>query len=200
MPSPHPTVSLLVLFTVGKRHMSQPSAHRELILLPAYQLITVRDPDIDVTDHSASVIASARADVVASTETELFIHCAQDFIKVTTRLELWPRRPATAEPDGEWTTSPTFELVSPSGQLVMGTPTGEAVDLPLDEGPGLYGVDVLYRGRDHTVALRSSMFATHQDVLSDQAQQERELHAGTEQYRIRVWRETSLPDDWDDED
>jgi len=180
--------------------MPQPSAQRELILLPAYQLITVRDPDIDVTDHSASVIASARTDVVASTDTELIIHCAQDLIKVSVRLELWPRRPDPTGPDEEWTTSSAFKLMSPSGQLVMGTPTGEAVDLTLDEGPGLYGVDVLYRGRDQIVALRSSLFTTHEDILSNQAQQERDLHAGAEQYRIRVWRETSLPDGWDDEE
>ncbi|WNV88231.1 hypothetical protein [Umezawaea sp. Da 62-37] len=143
------------------------------------------------------MIASAQAEVVGCGGAELIIHCAQDWFAVAVRLEVRALPSVAIESDGGWWVCPMFELASPSGWLVVGSPTGEVVDLVLEGGPGVYGVEVAHRGRDRAVVLRDGLFARYQDVLSGEALRERDEHVGVERYRVRFWRVAPLPEGWD---
>ncbi len=50
-------------------------------------------------------------------------------------------------PDPEWTVVAGLPLECPTGELRLGDATGNAVSAEIDTGPGMYVVDVYYRGR-----------------------------------------------------
>ncbi|MBW4717403.1 hypothetical protein [Saccharothrix obliqua] len=110
--------------------MTEPIAHLDFTLIPAYKLITLRDADNDAGTDSANAVTAARRDGIHSTGSELYIHCPTDTQPITITLTV------TAQPSQPH--SPTFEVECPSGLIVLGTPTGEQTDLTLPGGAGVY--------------------------------------------------------------
>ncbi|MFF1615030.1 hypothetical protein ACFVYA_45340, partial [Amycolatopsis sp. NPDC058278] len=84
----------------------------------------------------------------------------------------------------------TYQLECPSGQLALGSPTGDAIAIELE--PGMYGVMVTHRGR-------TAMAERHREILhlADSATELRERAdnaAELEEYRIAIWRTGELLD------
>lgn len=170
----------------------------ELISVPSYRLITLRDQDNDATPDPIQLITDAEANTAAANEYELIISCVQDLLTVLTRLEVWSGRPPGPE-RADWSTPLEFSLECPSGQLALGSPTGESIAVNLPEGPGVYGVELVHRGRERAQELRSEILhggSIEQGVESVEASDE----AKVERYCIRMWRQAPLPDDDDDDD
>ncbi|SDH33087.1 hypothetical protein SAMN05216553_11989 [Lentzea fradiae] len=168
----------------------------ELITVPAYRLLTVRDQANDAGVGLDEAITRARATIVASTGYELVITCAQDLLPVSARLETWSAPPEDADEPG-WSEPRFFELECPSGLLVLSSPTGDALDARLPAGPGVYALKVTHQAREQALAARQEILehediATHAEALAD-AQP-----GGFERYRIRMWLSAALPDEEDE--
>lgn len=164
--------------------VAEPLGRHELVAVASYRLITLRDQDNDAGVGLDEAIARAQTAVVASTGYELVINCVQDLMPVSARLEVWSGRPAPAGEPG-WSAPQVFELECPSGLLVLGSPTGEALDADLPAGPGVYGFEVAHRGRDQALAM------SQEDLLNAR-------QGDFEQYRMRVWFAGELPGDEDE--
>ncbi|MBB5957925.1 hypothetical protein FHS29_004533 [Saccharothrix tamanrassetensis] len=100
----------------------------QLVLIPFYRMIRLRDVDNDADVGGAEAIGAANRDGYASTGYELFVTCAQDLepVTLTVTITTTPVEPAM------------FELECPSGHLVFGAPTGQHGDLLAPGGPGVY--------------------------------------------------------------
>ncbi|WP_394618298.1 hypothetical protein JNUCC0626_04120 [Lentzea sp. JNUCC 0626] len=165
--------------------MTEPAEHVELITVPSYRLLTLRDQDNDADEGVDEAISQALTAVAASTGHELVISCAQDLLPVSATLEAW-----TAPPDGPddpaWSTPQTFELEFASALLVLGSPTADAISLELPAGPGVYAVDVAHKGRDRALAARQDVLE-HEDIISRKQELTDAHPGGFERYRIRAW-------------
>ncbi|WP_137816871.1 hypothetical protein [Gandjariella thermophila] len=159
----------------------------------------MRDQDNDAGVGADAAIAEAQEGIAASTGYELYIHCAQDLLKVHATLEIWDDTPYPDSQVEQWGTPRTFRLECPSGEMSMGTPTGEAIGADLPAGPGIYTIDLTHRGRDEADRLRKRIMVRYDTIPLDQLPDELEPHAGIEQYRIRMWWHAPLPEE-DDED
>ncbi|WP_112267063.1 hypothetical protein [Lentzea terrae] len=170
----------------------------ELITVPSYRLITVRDQDCDAGVGVDEAIVRAGTAVVASTDYELVISCAQDLLPVSVRLEAWSSQPAeTDEPD--WSTPQVFELECPTGLLVIGSPTGEATETNLPAGPGIYALSVVHQAREQALAARQDVLE-HEDITGRVFALVEAQPGGFERYRIRMWLTGPLPDDEDEDE
>jgi hypothetical protein len=168
----------------------------ELITVPSYRLITVRDQDNDAGMDLDEAITEAQTAVVASTGYELVISCAQDLLPVSARLETWSARPAEAGEPG-WSTPQLFELECPSGLLVLSSPTGDALDADLPTGPGIYALEVAHQAREQALAARQDVLE-HEDITTRKEALVNAQPGGFERYRIRTWPSAALPYDEDE--
>ncbi|HUQ56328.1 hypothetical protein [Lentzea sp.] len=169
----------------------------ELITVPSYRLITMRDEDNDAGAGLDEAITQADTVVVASTGYELVISCAQDILPVSVHLEVWSARPADADEPG-WSRPRAFELECPSALVVLSSPTGGALDASLPGGQGVYALDVVYRGREQALAARRHVLE-HEDTVSHVQAVAATQPGGFERYRIRMWLMAPLPDEDEDE-
>ncbi|MGI5506348.1 hypothetical protein [Lentzea sp. CA-135723] len=168
-------------------------AQAELITVPSYRLLTVRDQDNDAGEGVDEAITRAQISVAASTGYELVISCAQDVLPVSATLEVWSVQPS--EPDeSAWSSPQTFEIECPSGLLELGSPTADATGMELPTGPGVYAVDVAHQGRERALAARQDVLE-HEDMTSRKQELTDARPDGFEKYRIRAWLIDSLPDD-----
>lgn len=168
----------------------------ELITVPSYRLITVRDQDNDAGVGLDEAIAQAETAVVASTGYELVISCAQDLLPVSARLEAWSAQPAVTDEPG-WSAPQVFELECPTGLVVIGSPTGEALGTDLPAGPGIYALDVVHQAREQALAARQDVLE-HEDIIGRKQAVVDAQPGGFERYRIRMWLTAPLPDDEDE--
>ncbi|HEX7303809.1 hypothetical protein [Lentzea sp.] len=171
-------------------------ARHELVTVPGYRLVTVRDQENDAGAGLDEALARAAAAVVASTGYELVISCAQDLLPVAVRLQTWSARPEDGDDEPEWSVPQEFQLECPSGLAVVGSPTGDVLDVPLPAGPGAYGVDVVHQGRERALAARQDVLG-HEDLAGRKQELVDAQPGGFERYRVRLWFGTPLPDDED---
>jgi hypothetical protein len=161
----------------------------QLVAVPSYRLITLRDQDNDAATGADEAIEQARHSIAASTGYELYIECVQDIAPVSVLVEL--RAEAATEAAGGYTSAGIYQLECPSGQLALGSPTGQAIAIEIE--PGMYGAMVTHRGR-------TAMAERHREILhdADSATELRERAnsaAGLEEYRTVIWRTGCLLDD-----
>lgn len=152
----------------------------ELIAVPSYRLITVRDQDNDAGVGLDEAITQAQTIVAASTGYELVICCVQDLLPVSARLEAWSAQPTeVGAPD--WSTPQVFELECPSALLVLSSPTGEALDADLPTGPGIYALESPTRGENRRLlcAKKSSSTATSSAANKPSSRHRRAASNGT---------------------
>ncbi|GHG41721.1 hypothetical protein GCM10017567_74230 [Amycolatopsis bullii] len=98
---------------------------------------------------------------------------------------------AVTEAAEGYTSAGTYKLECPSGQLALGSPTGQAIALEIE--PEVYGAMVTHQGR-------TAMAARHREILhgADSATELRESAnsaAELEKYRISIWRTGRVLDD-----
>ncbi|MFJ8962765.1 hypothetical protein ACIRG5_25575 [Lentzea sp. NPDC102401] len=168
----------------------------ELITVPSYRLLTVRDQDNDAGLGADEAITQAQASNAASTGFELVISCAQDLLPVSATLEAWSAHPVESS-DPVWSAPQTFELECPSGLLELSSPTGDALGTELPTGPGLYAVEVAHHGREQALAARQEVLE-HEDIIGRQQALTDARPGGFEKYRIRMWLVGTLPNDEDE--
>ncbi|MFI5586310.1 hypothetical protein ACIA5G_14810 [Amycolatopsis sp. NPDC051758] len=160
----------------------------QLVTVPSYRLITLRDQDCDAAPDSDGTIDDARRAVAASSGYELFIDCAQDLLSVTVTVHVRTDSPEVSRADR----SPVLELECPSGELALGSPTGDAIGIEVE--PGTYSLIVEYEGRQAAAERR-------QEILDERARSGTDLHtaanasAGPEQYLLSMWRTGPVSDD-----
>jgi hypothetical protein len=160
----------------------------QLVTVPSYRLITLRDQDNDAATGADEAIERARHSIAASTGYELYIECVQDIAPVSVLVAL--RAEAATDAADGYTSAGTYQLECPSGQLALGSPTGDAIAIELE--PGMYRAMVTHRGR-------TAMAERHREILhlADSATELRERAnnaAGLEEYRIAMWRTGELLD------
>lgn len=165
----------------------------ELITVPAYRLLTLRDQDNDAGEGLDEAITQAQTAVVASTGYELVINCAQDLLPVSARLETWSAPPEEADEPG-WSKPRIFELECPSGLLVLSSPTGDALDARLPAGSGIYALQVIHQAREQALAAHQGILE-HEDITTHKEALVNAQPGGFERYRIRMWLTAALPDD-----
>lgn len=142
---------------------------------PAYRLLVLRDADNDAAVGADEAIREIQTAVVATTGYEIYVNVAQDLLPVTALVQFCDSRP-------EVPGARDLPLEVPSGDLVLGSPTGEQFGLPPVE-PGLYGVAVEHSGREEAVARRS-------EGLADPP-----LTEPVETYTFHLWRIADLDDE-----
>ncbi|MGW5715318.1 hypothetical protein ACWEVP_04065 [Amycolatopsis sp. NPDC003865] len=166
-----------------------PLATYQLVMVPSYRLITLRDQDCDAAPDSASTIDDARRAVAASDGYELFIDCAQDILSVTVSVDVRNESPELSRAIDR---SPVLDLQCPSGELALGSPTGDAIGIEVE--PGAYSVIVEHEGRQAAAERR-------QQILDERARSSTDVHtaanesAGPEHYVISMWRTGPVSDD-----
>lgn len=176
--------------------MSELIDRHELVSVPSYALLTLRDQYVDAPPNSADLITRANADVVAADEYELFICCAQDLLEVSARLDVWSALPP--EVGAGWSAPRRFALECRTGVVALGSPTGAEIGVHLRDGAGLYGVEVIHRGRERADELRGQ--ALRSGSLGDAVDAvEASDEALTEQYWIRMWWQEALPEEEDED-
>ncbi|MEV7331364.1 hypothetical protein [Micromonospora sp. NPDC093244] len=175
--------------------MTGPIAHHELLFRPDYRFFTVRDEECDAAAGGAEALARAYGSGAATTGYEVYVTAAQDLIKVRARLEVWkqPAGPADGFDD-----LVTVTLTCPSGVLQMGDGSGTAVGgIDLPDGPGVYTVQVQYRGR---VEARVALQRLDERMAGTHSSHWPALFApfdGVEEYLIRIWFSDDLAEDDD---
>ncbi|GAA2806035.1 hypothetical protein [Saccharopolyspora taberi] len=162
-------------------------AETQLTTIPAHNLITLRDQDTAPSPDPRGVIEQAQHDVAASTDDELYISCAQDLSPVTVTAHIWDSHPDTIEHLG-----PPLTLHCPSGQLVLASPTGDAIGIELPQGPGTYALRITHHGRTTAAEYRRQLL-TSLDTPSGSLPAPADRRPGTEHYRIHLWPNTPLP-------
>jgi hypothetical protein len=167
-------------------------AEHELRTVPAYRLITLRDQDNDADTGGREAIDQAQRSIVASTGYELYISCAQDLIPISVQLEVWSGRPSH---DDSLSPSP-LTLECPTGQLVLGSPTGDAVGIELTTGPGIYDLLVTAHGRPEAQQQREQILAALGSSSDIDLRATAEQHATLERYTISMWRTAELEDEF----
>jgi hypothetical protein len=166
-----------------------PLATYQLVTVPSYRLITLRDQDCDAAPDSAGTIDDARRAVAASDGYELFIDCAQDILSVTVSVDVRNESPELSHATDR---SAVLDLECPSGELALGSPTGDAIGIEVE--PGIYSLIVEYEGRQAAVGRR-------REILDERARSSADLYtaangsAGPEQYRLSMWRTGPVSDD-----
>ncbi|OZV76740.1 hypothetical protein CA850_26350 [Micromonospora echinospora] len=157
-------------------------SRKELLFAPLYRTLTVRDYTLPDQAGTSEAIAAAQHHVAASNGAEIFIICAQDMLKIRTVIELHNTERPEANP-GDWTERLLFELPFPSAEAHMGDGFGNAVVMELPH-PGIYKVDVLYRGRNEAISQTLSIAEEFATMPTPQSIEWREQWAGIEEYRI----------------
>ncbi|SDZ34220.1 hypothetical protein SAMN05216215_106151 [Saccharopolyspora shandongensis] len=153
-------------------------AETQLTTVPAYRLITLRDQDTEPAANTRGIIEQAQQTIAASTDDELYISCAQDLSPVTVTVHVWDSQPDTSQ-----SLSSRLSLHCPSGQLVLGSPTGDAIGIELPHGPGTYSAVEYHR------QLLAQLEATPSEPLPAPA----DRRPDTEHYLIHLWLDTPLP-------
>jgi hypothetical protein len=152
----------------------------ELTATPDYAYFTLRDAENYAGTGAETALAVARENIAASTSYEIYVICAQDLLPVSITLTDTP--PA---PDPEWTVVAGLPLECPTGELRLGDATGNAVSAEIDTGPGMYVVDVYYRGRSIAQERRRELLdrtsLANPISIEDTAQ-----FAGTEAYHLHL--------------
>ncbi|MFC4086636.1 hypothetical protein [Amycolatopsis samaneae] len=168
-----------------------PSAY-QLRTVPAYRLITLRDQDNDAGVGARDAIERAGTTIVASTGYELYISCAQDLLPVLVRVEIREDYPAGENADAS---SLRLTLECPSGRLVLGSPTGEAIGIDLTTGPGVYRVLVTHHGRLEAERRREQLLTRLAENPGLDLRAAAEEHSGLERYTVALWRTGDLRDE-----
>ncbi|RJQ76652.1 hypothetical protein D5S17_17465 [Pseudonocardiaceae bacterium YIM PH 21723] len=163
----------------------------DYLYCPDYRIITLRDRECDAGSGIDEALDRARRDVAASTGYELVILCEQDELPVSTTVRMWEKEPSLE--DGVL----RFELECPTGELVLGSPTGEAYALGLPAGPGRYAVAVTYSGREEARDRAQQYIRRLDDEDIDELV---ESWAGTERYQVHLWRTGDFFDEEEDEE
>ncbi|WP_285607023.1 hypothetical protein [Actinokineospora globicatena] len=153
-----------------------------VVLTPAYRILSLRDADADAGHDPDNALGQAYATVAASTGTELHLVCAQAELPVAVGLRLWDTDPAvTAQGDGVGLTAP-LEVEFATGLVVLSSPTAEAVDFRLLTGPGTYAAVVEHSGRTSAEQHRPNADPASNEVSH-------------ETYTINLWRTGDIEDD-----
>jgi len=169
---------------------------------PAYKLLVLRDRYCDAAVGADEAIAEANRNMAASTGYEIYLVVRQDLVDVRADVEIWDGDPGENRQADAWTGPTVFDLDCPTGELVLGSPTGTyigGIDPP--QGSGRYAVALYHRGREQAEEAWREVAAVM--GLPDNDARIAELldrHAGVEQYLLRVWRKGELPPAEDDED
>jgi hypothetical protein len=87
-------------------------------------------------------------------------------------------------------------LECPSGQLILGSPTGDAIGIELTTGPGVYGLLVAANGRAEAQRQREQVLATLGSSPDIDLRAATEQHADLERYIISMWRTAELEDEF----
>ncbi|MFY1702965.1 hypothetical protein ACN28G_14660 [Micromonospora sp. WMMA1923] len=155
---------------------------RAVAFRPDYQLFTLRDIDSDAGVGAGEAIGTAIRDVAACTGYELYVKVAQDLLPVAVTIEIWDARPGLPDRDATWSPTSVFRLQSPTGQLVLSAPAGDAFDgIDPPSGPGTYAIEVHHHGRQEAHNARQKLL---QDTKRLDEPGERPC---LERYLLRLW-------------
>src|SRR4051794_33013117 len=105
--------------------MAAAITHREVMLLPAYGLMTIRDASDTMPIDGDQVRGAGPDAMVTGNGRELYVLCAQTLLQVLLRIELWDGAPVPrSSPGGGWSAPQRLRLACPSGHVHVGSPTG----------------------------------------------------------------------------
>ncbi|MFI7520674.1 hypothetical protein [Micromonospora globbae] len=173
-----------------------------LTLSPEYRMVVLRDVYCDAAVNSSAAISEANKNVAASTGYDIYIVVSQDLIRVRADVEIWDEAPDDDLCAHGWAGPLTFDLDCPTGNLQVGDIFGTVITgIDPPKGPGRYAVVLFHRGREQAERARYEILK----VMGTDGDDERiadlqRQHSGIEQYLMRIWWQTDLPPDEDDED
>lgn len=165
-------------------------ADYHLVTVPAYRLITLRDQGIGPGADPGPIVRQAQEHIAANTGYELYLSCAQDLIPAAIRVEIWTDQPpdsGDARVHQVTLSPPTLECSS--GELVLGSPTGEAIGVKVTE-PGIYTLRISHHGRIDATERRDQLLALHGATTNLSAAADE--YAATERYIIQMWQTGAL--------
>ncbi|MEU3454065.1 hypothetical protein ABZ671_10725 [Micromonospora sp. NPDC006766] len=95
-----------------------------------------------------------------------------------------------------------FDLDCPTGDLQVGDIFGTAITgIGPSKGPGRYAVALFHRGREQADgAYYGILKVMGTDGADERVADLQRQHSGIEQYLMRIWWQTDLPPDEDDDD
>ncbi|MFY1616986.1 hypothetical protein [Micromonospora sp. WMMD736] len=173
-----------------------------LTLSPDYRMIVLRDVYCDAAVGSTAAIREATENVAGSTGYEIYIVVTQDLVEVRADVEIWDKPPDDDLSVSGWTGPLTFDLDCPTGKLQVGDIFGRVISgIDPPSGPGRYTVALFHRGREQADrAFHEILMVTGADDDNARIADLQRQHAGIERYLMRIWWQTDLPPDEDDED
>ncbi len=182
--------------------MATPRSRHELTLRPEYKLLTLRDVELDARIDADQAIETAGRTVVAATPYEIYVKVAQLDLPVLAQVEVWDTAPAEPPSGPAWSLAGRFEVPFPTGHLVLGDGSGQAIHGPwLSRNPGIYQAEVWTAGRTEAqVAAQRINQATQDLTILDKIRYQEQHGSGIEQYTFRVWWLAPLQDEDEDED
>ncbi|WP_216216864.1 hypothetical protein [Amycolatopsis aidingensis] len=167
--------------------MSHLLAEHHFVTVASYRLLTLRDQDCDAGVNADHAIDEAAENIAASTGYELYINCAQDLFAITVRIAIWDDEPSI-EQQGRTQTGRILTLICPTGELVLDSPTGEALALELPSGSGTYAISVRDEGRTEAIVLRQNVLKQTDTPAGEDLHTAAQRYGGIERYTIDMWR------------
>ncbi len=178
-------------------YVATPRSRHELTLRPEYKLLTLRDAELDARTDADQAIETAGRTVAAATPYEIYIKVAQLDLPVLAQVEVWDTAPAGSPSGPAWSLAGRFEMPFPSGHLVLGDGSGQAIDGAwLPRNPGIYQAEVWTAGRTEAQAAAQRINEATQDLTTlDKIRYQEQHGSSIEQYTFRVWWLAPLQDD-----
>ncbi|MEU8311317.1 MULTISPECIES: hypothetical protein [Micromonospora] len=162
-----------------------PHRQEELSIRPQYGYLTIHDCRLVDQPGFNDALTAARTEVAASNGSEVVIVCAQDLLKVRVLVVVHSNQQSRVPNDKDWVDCLLFTLPSPEGRFNVGDAFGNAISVELPR-PGLYSMQVSYRGRDEAQIKAMSLSERFAAMPLHEGMQWLEQWTGIEEYRLDI--------------
>jgi hypothetical protein len=181
--------------------MPEPYSTHHLALRPDRRIIVLRDIDCDADPGARTARLQARTTIGASSGYGFYIQAVQELVPISVDVEVWQDEPSNTPDDTSWYGPVRCDLDCPSGQLLVGDTIGGAIDgINPPQGPGRYAVTFYHHGRQEIDQVHRQLLQWRLDETDVRVRNLQQDSEGLERYLIRIWWQTNLPDDDEDDD
>lgn len=154
-----------------------------------YGSLTLRDADTDYRRMAADSAHATYENGLASTPYAVLLVLAELKLPISLHIEVWDEQPNDPPASDGWSTHQLFTIASPTGDMVLGDPTGTLyVSFTLPAANRRYTVAVHHAGRDVARQRFDDVDAQARTLPFAEQGQYIATHAGgTERYLFRMW-------------
>ena len=155
-------------------------ATESLKFIPDYRFFSVRDYSTVDQSGAAEALAAAHQQIIAASEYEIFVICAQDQLKIDLTVLVHDAPVPNADTAGPYT------IPFPTATLHAGDAFGNALTMDLPDD-GIYTVMIEHAGREEAARILREAWPQTVDLHGDDLRAVFDQWAGTERYRVTLF-------------